>query len=308
MIVPFLVAAFVLLYFWPAPDDTARLFAWRIVPGFTAMVLGSVYLGGSYFFVRAIWANQWHRIAGGFIPIGSFATLMGVATVLHWDKFVHTNLAFRLWAALYFTTPFLVFAVWWANRRERVRPAVDDLQVSAGTARLIGVVGVAAVVTSAFLFLAPSAAIRIWPWTLTLLTARVMGAIFVLGGAGLGTFWDRRWSSARILFQVAGLMFVLDRCRRGPGTRRLRHVQAVDLGVRRRVRGRGRRFGRALRAHGTTESLDSGGLSPRFVPHRRPHFKEPGRGTADGDRPSRRRMAAKARPGAAPASLGSIRW
>ena len=103
VIVPFLVAAFVLLYFWPAPDDTARLFAWRIVPGFTAMVLGSVYLGGSYFFVRAIWANQWHRIAGGFLPIGSFATLMGVATLLHWDKFVHTNLAFWLWAALYFT-------------------------------------------------------------------------------------------------------------------------------------------------------------------------------------------------------------
>ena len=209
VIIPFLVAAFVLLYFWPAPDDTARLFAWRIVPGFTAMVLGSVYLGGSYFFVRVIWAGQWHRVAGGFIPIGSFATLMGVATVLHWDKFVHTNLAFRLWAALYFTTPFLVFAVWWANRRERVRPAVDDLKFSAGTARLIGLVGVAAVVTSAFLFLAPSAAIKIWPWTLTVLTARVMGAIFVLGGAGLGTFWDRRWSSARILFQVAGVMFVL---------------------------------------------------------------------------------------------------
>ena len=159
--------------------------------------------------MRAIWANQWHQIAGGFIPIGSFATLMGVATLLHWDKFVHTNPAFWLWVALYFTTPFLVFAVYWANRRERVRPAVDDLKVSAGTARLIGVVGVAALVTSAFLFLAPSAAIRIWPWTLTPLTARVMGAIFVLGVAGLGAFWDRRWSSARILFQVAGLMFAL---------------------------------------------------------------------------------------------------
>ena len=103
-------------------------------------------------------------------------------------------------------------------------------------------VGVAALVTSAFLFLAPSAAIRIWPWTLTLLTARVMGAIFVLGGAGLGAFWDRRWSSARILFQVAGFMFVLIAVAVVRAHRRLRRVQAVDLGVRRRVRGRGRRF------------------------------------------------------------------
>ena len=40
VIIPFLLVAFVLLYFWPSADDTARLFAWRIVPGFTSMVLG----------------------------------------------------------------------------------------------------------------------------------------------------------------------------------------------------------------------------------------------------------------------------
>ena len=32
----------------------------------------------------------------------------------------------------------------------------------------------------------PSVAIAIWPWTLTQLTARVMGAMFALGVAGLG--------------------------------------------------------------------------------------------------------------------------
>ena len=36
--------------------------------------------------------------------------MMGVATVIHWDRFVHTNVAFWLWAALYFSTPLLVFA------------------------------------------------------------------------------------------------------------------------------------------------------------------------------------------------------
>ena len=33
VIIPFLLVAFVVLYFWPSADDTARLFAWRIVPG-----------------------------------------------------------------------------------------------------------------------------------------------------------------------------------------------------------------------------------------------------------------------------------
>ncbi len=209
VIIPFLLVAFVLLYFWPSADDTARLFAWRIVPGFTSMVLGSVYLGGAYFFVRAARATEWHTVSGGFIPVGLFASLMGVATITHWDKFIHTNIAFWLWAGLYFTTPFLVFAVWFVNRRERSARTADDLLISQRTATLIGVFGITAVATGLFLFLVPGVAIAISPWTLTELTARVMGAIFALGVAGLGAFTDRRWTSMRILLQVAAVMLLL---------------------------------------------------------------------------------------------------
>src|SRR6478672_10326685 len=73
VIIPFLLVAFVVLYFWPSADDTARLFAWRIVPGFTSMALASAYLGGAYFFLRAAWAKQWHTVGGGFIPVALFA-------------------------------------------------------------------------------------------------------------------------------------------------------------------------------------------------------------------------------------------
>jgi len=52
----------------------------------------------------------------------------------------------------------------------------------------------------------PQRAAAVWPWTLTPLTARVMGAIFALGIAGLVAPADRRWSSARILLQVVALM------------------------------------------------------------------------------------------------------
>src|SRR6478609_10597044 len=127
VIIPFLLAAFVLLYFWPSADDTARLFAWRITPGFTSMMLAAVYLGGAYFFLRVTVERRWHRVAGGFIAVGSFATLMGIATVLHWDRFIHSNVAFWVWSALYFVTPFLVFAVWLANRQIAGPPDVDDL-------------------------------------------------------------------------------------------------------------------------------------------------------------------------------------
>jgi hypothetical protein len=207
VIIPFLVVAFAVLY--PFPDDTGRLFAWPVKPEMTPMILGSVYLGGAYFFLRAAMARQWHTVKGGFVPVGTFATLMGVATILHWGKFTHSHVAFWLWAGLYFTTPFLVFAVWWANRRRDAPPTTGELLIPLRVSRVIAVLGGLSVLTALFLFLFPGRAAAIWPWTLTPLTARVMGAIFALGIAGLGAPADRRWASARILLQVAGLMLAL---------------------------------------------------------------------------------------------------
>jgi hypothetical protein len=206
-IIPFLVVAFAVLY--PFPHDTGRLFAWPVRPTLTPMILASVYLGGAYFFLRAAMAEQWHTVKGGFVPVGTFATLMGVATILHWGKFTHSHVAFWLWAGLYFTTPLLVFGVWWANRRRDVPAAGAELLIPVRVSRVIAVLGALSVLTALFLFVFPGRAVAIWPWMLTPLTARVMGAIFALGIAGLGAPADRRWSSARILLQVAALMLAL---------------------------------------------------------------------------------------------------
>ncbi|MDT4986849.1 MAG: hypothetical protein QOI74_943 [Micromonosporaceae bacterium] len=206
-IVPFLVVAFAVLYPWP--DDTGRLFAWRIRPTMTAMVLGSAYLGGAYFFIRAARATAWHTIKGGFVAVGVFASLMGVATILHWGTFNHDHVAFWLWVLLYFTTPFLIFWVWLRNRGYDAPAAADDVLLPPLTARLIGVVGVLALVTGLFLVLLPGTAARWWPWHLTPLTSRVLGAICCLGLAGVGAPVDRRWSSARLPLQVAVVMLIL---------------------------------------------------------------------------------------------------
>ncbi len=206
-IVPFLVLAYAVLYPWPG--DTRRLFAWEIRPSMSAMVLGSVYLGGAYFFLRAVRARQWHTVAGGFVPVGTFASLMGITTILHWDRFLHGNPAFWLWVALYFSTPFLVFAAFVGNQREYPPSTAGDLLLPPAAAGAIVVAGAASLAMSAFLYLFPHRAISIWPWQLTPLTARMLGAIFALGLAGLGAARERRWSAARILVQVACVMLVL---------------------------------------------------------------------------------------------------
>jgi hypothetical protein len=206
-IVPFLVLAFLVLVPWPS--DTKRLFAWAIKPTMSAMVLGSVYLGGAYFFLRVVRAARWHTVAGGFVPVGTFATLMGVTTILHWDRFLHHHLAFWLWVVLYFTTPFLVFAVFLRNQREYDSTADSTPRISAGAAGALVLAGLASTVMCLFLYLFPARAVAIWPWQLTPLTARMLGAVFALGVAGVGAWRERRWSAVRILLQVAGFMLGL---------------------------------------------------------------------------------------------------
>ncbi len=66
MIVPVLVAAWVILYLFP--QDTKALWAWTIAPSMTAMVMGGGYLSGAYFFARVATVRKWHRAWPGFIP------------------------------------------------------------------------------------------------------------------------------------------------------------------------------------------------------------------------------------------------
>jgi hypothetical protein len=205
--VPFLVVAFVVLYGFPG--DTDRLFAWTIKPPMTPMTLGAVYLGGAYFFVRAFRATAWHTVKSGFVAVGTFASLMGVATIIHWEKFNHDHVAFWLWAGLYFTTPFLVWGVWAANRRRDTVAGPGDLLRPPAARVVMGGTGVVAVIAGLYLFLLPARAIEVWPWTLTPLTSRVLGAIFMLGIAGLSVFTDARWSGARIMLQVQVFMLSL---------------------------------------------------------------------------------------------------
>ncbi len=207
VIIPFLLGAFVILYGFPR--HTAQLFAWPIKPTMTSMMLASAYLGGAYFFVRVLAERHWNVIKGGFPPVVLFASLLGVATVTHWEVFNHRHVTFWVWATLYFTTPFLVFAAWLANRRVAGVPAADELRLSPLAKWVVGVMGSLALIQGLVMFVAPGLVVPFWPWSVTALSCRVIGAIFSLGVAGLVVFTDLRWSTVRLLFQVEMIMVTL---------------------------------------------------------------------------------------------------
>ncbi len=210
IIVPFLVAAFVILYVFP--DHTQELFAWGIKPRMSAMMLGAAYIGGAYFFIRAATNARWHWVKVGFLPVTTFATLMGIATILHWDRFNHGYISFFAWVGLYFTTPFIVFLLWLRNRSTDPGPtnASESLRVPYLVRLVIGIVGGVTLLTSIVLFLEPGFMISTWPWQLTPLTARLMGALFALTGVGeLAIALDVRWSAVRIPLQSQMIGIVL---------------------------------------------------------------------------------------------------
>ncbi|MGH9246037.1 MAG: hypothetical protein ACRD29_17300 [Acidimicrobiales bacterium] len=163
LIVPFLLVAFALLYLLPA--DTDEHFAWTITPTMTPMVLGSVYLGGVWFFIGVIRATQWRTVRAGFPAVALFASLLGLATILHWDRFHHGHVAFVAWTMLYFTTPFLVMAAFVVNDRDRHSASVGSSHVRLGRAASITIAVAGSVILTAglFLFVVPTWAIRVWP-------------------------------------------------------------------------------------------------------------------------------------------------
>jgi len=202
VLIPFLVAAAFLLLVLPGATD--QLFAWTIAQPITAMLLGSAYAGGIWFFVQVAVQRQWHRVRHGFPAVLVFATLLCAATFIHLEKFHFGHISFVTWVALYVSTPVLVLIAIVLNLREDDRrPEGDDVEIPALWRYLLALVGAAASVTGFVLFLVPSLLIDAWAWEVTPLTARVVGAVLTLPGmVNVWMLWDDRWSAFRRVFQA----------------------------------------------------------------------------------------------------------
>ncbi|MDQ3897793.1 MAG: hypothetical protein M3326_11245, partial [Actinomycetota bacterium] len=105
-IVPILTAAFVILFLFPG--NTKSLWGWTIPSRMSCMFMGGGYLAGALFYFRAARAREWHRLGPGIVATTVFATLLGVATFLHWDVFNHRHVSFLAWLLLYISTPLLL--------------------------------------------------------------------------------------------------------------------------------------------------------------------------------------------------------
>jgi hypothetical protein len=160
----------------------------------SAMLLGAGYLGDIVFFWQVARGVRWSAVTVGFPAVTTFAALMGIATILHWDRFTQGSLAFSVWAILYFVTPLLVPLAWVRNRATDPGTQLGDLKISAIAKRLFLGSGGMTLLIGAALLLFPSLMASVWAWTLTPLTARRCCAVRIDGGRAVR---DRhRWAFA----------------------------------------------------------------------------------------------------------------
>ncbi len=173
--------------------------------------MGSGYISGAYLFIFAVFGKEWHRVTLGFLPVATFTWAMFFTTFLHYDRFIHENLAFILWLVLYVITPFLVPWLWLRNRK--TDPHIlekNDQRVPFAIRGMIGLIGIGALLFWIVNFIYPSLLISIWPWKLSPLTTRVISGFGMLLGSGAVVLArEERWSSWRVSIQSISLWQVL---------------------------------------------------------------------------------------------------
>ena len=181
--------------------QTDRYFAWTISVPLTAAFLGAGYWSSFFIeFVAArerVWANSRVAVPAVFV----FTGLTLVATLIHLDLFhlggsfaAITQIGTWTWMAVYVSVPILLAALWAIQLR---LPGGDPPRSTpmSGVVRLaVYLLAAAMLVVGVALFVAPSSAIILWPWELTPLTGRAVGAWLIgLGVAAAHMAWERDW-------------------------------------------------------------------------------------------------------------------
>ena len=210
VIVPILAAAFVILFLFPG--QTRTLWGWEIKSRMSCMFMGGGYLAGALFFARAARAREWHRLGPGIVATTLFATLLGVATFLHWSEFNHDHVSFWAWLALYVSTPLLLPVLYLRNRvYDPGRPGPEDAPIPAWIRTWLPVLGAGQLVFALVLFGRPSLFVEHWPWPLSTLSARSLAGFASFPAVTYLAFaFERRWSALRWPFEtaIAGLVLV----------------------------------------------------------------------------------------------------
>jgi hypothetical protein len=182
-----------------AHNDTARYFSWTIAVPVTAAFLGAAYLAAMVLEAVAACQRSWERARIGVPGILAFTALTLVVTLVHLDKF-HLSAASALtraltwgWLVIYIVVPPVLAFLWWRQARAVPGTAPAGTPLPPPVRAALGVQGAVMLALGVALLAAPVQVARLWPWPLTALTGRAVGAWLV----GLGIIAAQSWHADR---------------------------------------------------------------------------------------------------------------
>jgi hypothetical protein len=203
------------------PDTTDQFFAWTIRPPLTAAFLGGAYAAGCTLVILSLRASAWAYARASIITILVFTVLTLWATLAHLDRFhFGVDRTFARGAAWFWLTVYIVIPVALIPVLVRqVRLAGSDPPRERPLPRwlwaALAVQGAVLLVTGLLLFVRPGL-LAGWPWVLTPLTSRAVGAWLISFGVAAGAAlvendltWLRNPAIAYLVFGVAELLVVL---------------------------------------------------------------------------------------------------
>lgn len=171
------------------PTRTDEWFAWTIDPPMTAVFLGAAYWSSLALELSAARARAWADARIAVPTVFAFTTLTLVVTLVHLDRF-HTGAEHAggtravtfAWIAVYAVVPVLMVVVALVQHRVPGTDPPRTAPLSRPVAIVVGGLAVGLLGLGAALLVAPERTADVWPWTLTPLTGRAIGAWLV----GLG--------------------------------------------------------------------------------------------------------------------------
>jgi hypothetical protein len=207
---------------------TDRFFAWTVRPPFTAAVLGAAYWSSGVLELVGARERTWARARTAVLAVLIFTALTLIVTLLHRDRFhlgapsgPSTIFLTWGWMTIYAVVPIAMAVLLMLQIR---MPGGDPIRAAPLPTWLRAVIAAQAAVMlllGGVLLIAPQVLIPRWPWMLTALTGRAIGAWLIgLGVAAAQVVRENDFERSRMvsLSSIAFGVLELVALARYPGT------------------------------------------------------------------------------------------
>jgi hypothetical protein len=173
--------------------STEEWFAWSITPDLTAAFIGAGFWGTTVAALLASRERSWDRTWIVLPPVSVLMLLSLAATFMHHDKFDFESFFGWAWLAAYVAFPAVLLVALSEQRRVPGGPSPRQ-PFPRWMTSVLATLGTVVVAAAVALYLEPDETAELWPWALTPLTGRIIGAWLAgIGFAAAAAAWEGCW-------------------------------------------------------------------------------------------------------------------